>query len=55
MRKGVIFLIIISSCLSVYLIMSGIREASEDKIASGMVCGGVALFWLMVEGESHGT
>lgn len=63
MKKGIthlitiwiILLIIIPGCLAVYLIMSGIREASEDKIIGGMICGAVALFWLIVEGESHGA
>ena len=50
-----ILLIIIPGCLSVYLMLTGIHEAATGKIVGGMICGAVALFWLMVEGESHGT
>lgn len=55
MRKGIILLIIISGCLSIYLVLTGIHEIAMSKIVSGMICGAVALFWLMVEGESHGN
>lgn len=55
MKKGIILLIVISTCLSIYLVLSGIREIAMGKIVCGMICGAIALFWLMVEGESHGA
>lgn len=51
MKWSTMLLVLVSGCLAVYLIMSGIREASEDKIASGMICGGVALLWMLMEGD----
>lgn len=51
MKWSMILLVLVSGCLAVYLIISGIREASEDKIIGGMICGGVALFWMLMEGD----
>ena len=49
--RSTMLLVLVSGCLAVYLIMAGIREASEDKIIGGMICGAVALFWILMEGD----
>lgn len=51
MKWSMTLLVLVAGCLAVYLIMSGIREVSEDKIIGGMICGGVALFWALMEGD----
>lgn len=54
-RRMLWAIIIFSSVLSISLILSGISEMSVGKIIAGFFCGGIALFWMLVEGEGYGA